>query len=112
MNFNDFFNFDYAWKKFIWWIQNFDYTNLSNIIKIAIIIFIFLLIWKFLKNIIVALILAVLCFVVYETYFNVPSNTQIIQKDNTQVEIQHKNSNNKMEKLGQDLREFVNDALK
>lgn len=111
MDILNFFNINYAWNKLLYWIQDFNFHDTGSLIKLGLIIVGIIILWKVLKNVFIAVIVIILAFIVYETYFNVPSNTKIIKKNDTQVEIQQKQPN-KLEEVENDVRRIVNDVLK
>lgn len=104
----DYFNFNYAIEHLSLWFQNFKLNDMTNIIKIIVVLFLIIIIWKFIKNFFVAIILAILGFIVYQTYFNVPTNSHVIEKNGTQVEIK----NAKSDKLKQDVQNIIEDVIK
>lgn len=106
MNFTTFFNYEYAWEKFTFWITHFKVTSVSNIIQILIAIILAVIVWKMIKNIVIALILALLCFIVYQSYFNV-GQAKVINNKDTQVEIK----TTKPDKLKDDVTQLFKDIF-
>lgn len=103
----DWFNLDYAWEKLSSFFSSIDTTDTSQLIQLIIVILLAIIVWKFIKNILISIIFTILCFIVYQTYLNVPQNSQTINNGDTHVDIKTNSKNN----LSSDIKKVIDDLI-